>query len=463
MKYVGDKAKDVNITYIGGGSRGWAWELMHDLALEEKLSGNVKLYDIDLDAAKANEIIGNNLSKREEAVGKWNYHAYATLQDALKDADFVVISILPGTFDEMESDVHLPEKYGIYQAVGDTVGPGGMIRALRTVPMYVEIAEAIKQYAPDAWVINYTNPNTVCTRTLYKVFPEVKAFGCCHEVFGTQELLAQMLEPMEGIKDVKREEVVVNVLGINHFTWFDKASYKGMDLFPIYARFVDKYYEKGFVAKGEADDLGEYFRCGNRVKFDLFRRFGLIAAAGDRHLAEFFPAWYLESPELVKKWQFGLTPLTWRRQNLKELREKSAKLVNNETQMEIEASGEEGVAQMKALLGLEQLVTNINIPNAGQATGLPMGAVVESNGIMDKNSIRPVVSGRLPDNINGIMLGHIANQETIIEAAINKDPKLAFTAFINDNLTKKLSLKDAEDLFEEMLKNTKKYLKGWNL
>ena len=98
----------------------------------------------------------------------------------------------------MESDVHAPEEYGIYQSVGDTTGPGGVVRAMRTLPMFEEIAENIKKFSPDAWVINYTNPMTVITRTLYKVFPKIKAFGCCHEVFGTQKLLAYMLKTEYG-------------------------------------------------------------------------------------------------------------------------------------------------------------------------------------------------------------------------------------------------------------------------
>ena len=117
--------------------------------------------------------------------------------EALTGADFVVISILPGTFDEMESDVHAPEKYGIYQPVGDTTGPGGIVRALRTIPMIQEIARAVEEYCPDAWVINYTNPMAMCVKTLYETFPKIKAFGCCHEVFGTQSLLKAALDDME--------------------------------------------------------------------------------------------------------------------------------------------------------------------------------------------------------------------------------------------------------------------------
>ena len=189
MRYVNGKAEDLKIAYIGGGSRGWAWGLMSDLAAADDMSGSVYLYDIDLEAAKRNEVIGNKVKELKDCKSPWDYKAVETIGEALQGADFVVISIIPGTFDEMESDVHAPEKYGIYQSVGDTTGPGGLIRALRVVPMFEEIAGAIKEYCPEAWVINYTNPMTVCVKTLYRTFPEIKAFGCCHEVFGTQKLL----------------------------------------------------------------------------------------------------------------------------------------------------------------------------------------------------------------------------------------------------------------------------------
>ncbi len=164
MVYHNSKVTDIKIAYIGGGSRGWAWSFMGDLAIEPALSGTIALYDIDMEAAKNNEIIGNRLTANPDTIGKWDYKAVPTLKDALAGADFVIISILPGTFDEMEYDVHLPEKYGIYQSVGDTAGPGGILRALRTLPMYVEIAEAIKEYSPNAWVINYTNPMSLCVK-----------------------------------------------------------------------------------------------------------------------------------------------------------------------------------------------------------------------------------------------------------------------------------------------------------
>ena len=324
MNYNGNKAENIKIAYVGGGSRGWAWGLMSDLAAADDISGDVYLYDIDYEAARHNEIIGNQYNELPDAKSKWNYHASQTAKEAMTDADFVIISIMPGTFDEMESDVHTPEKYGIYQSVGDTSGPGGILRAMRTVPMYEEIAVYVKEYCPNAWVISYTNPMTLCTKTLYRVFPEIKAFGCCHEVFGTQGLLRAALLDIAGIETESRYEIKVNPVAVNHFTWLTEAKYKNVDLFPIYEKFVEKYGDTGYMDETRerrmkealAISRDEYarFACTDKVKMDLFRRYGYIAAAGDRHLAEFCEGkWYLGGTDTIERWGFGLTTVAWRK------------------------------------------------------------------------------------------------------------------------------------------------------
>jgi len=458
LNTTSEQQKQINIAYIGGGSRGWAWRLMTDLALEKDLSGTVRLYDIDFEAAKTNEVIGNKLSSKPEVVGKWKYVAVESLDEALYGADFIIISILPGTFEEMYSDVHAPEKYGIYQSVGDTTGPGGLIRGLRTVPMYVEFAEAIKRNCPDAWVINYTNPMAICLKALYEVFPKIKAFGCCHEVFGTQKLLTEVVKEFLGEeREISRREIKVNVLGINHFTWFDKASYKTHDLFPLYKEFVHKYYEEGFEkTKGLWEK--DYFASANRVKFDLFKRFGLIAAAGDRHLAEFVPYIYLRDKETVYKWKFNLTSVEWRIKHREELIKLSKEYASDQKEVPLNPSGEEGVMQMKAILGLDTLVTNVNLPNMGQIPNLPIGAIVETNAVFTHDDVRPVYAGKLPSDLASIMTRHISNQELIVKAALEKDLNLAKRAFLNDPAVERLPQNKAEQLFDEMINNTKKYL-----
>lgn len=452
---------DLKISYIGGGSRGWAWGLMTDLAKEPALSGTVSLYDIDLEAARHNEIIGNNLKGRDDVKGEWTYETATSLQESLTGADFVIISILPGTFDEMESDVHAPEAYGIWQSVGDTAGPGGMVRALRTIPMFVTIAEAIRDYAPQAWVINYTNPMTLCVQTLYHIFPQIKAFGCCHEVFGTQKLLASILSDVAGIPDIPRNEIITNVVGINHFTWLTSASYKAIDLFPIYRDYVNAHWDEGY---GKKDDnwMNNSFACAHRVKFDLFRRYGLIAAAGDRHLAEFMPHdEYLKDPDTVASWKFGLTTVAYRKNQLKERLERSQRLLEGKEKLELKDTGEEGILLMKALLGLHTMVTNVNVPNSGQIKNLPLGSVVETNAFFSRDSIRPVDAGAIPEDVLALILPHVENHRDILQAALTCDFELALKAFQNDPLVN-ISESDARTLLATMIRNTRTYLpEGW--
>jgi len=463
MKFTEKGAEGVKIAYIGGGSRGWAWGLMSDLVSCEDMSGEVRLYDINQEAAKNNEIIGNKFNAAEGAKSVWNYRAVPSRKEALEGADFVVISILPGTFEDMASDVHTPEKYGIYQSVGDTNGPGGIVRALRLLPMIEEIALDIKKYCPKAWVINYTNPMTATVRMLYKTFPEIQAFGCCHEVFGTQKLLSSVLDRYCGIKDVPRQDIKINVVGVNHFTWITKAQYKNIDLVPVFAKFAEDHYETGDLDGKDDNWMNNFFATSRRVCFDLFRRFGIIPAAGDRHLAEFCEgSWYLNSPEEVKQWGFSLTPVDWRIQRQNEREEKSLRRVSGEEAVEIKRTGEEGVDQMRALLGLHTMVTNVNLPNMGQIPNLPLGAVVETNAVFSPDSVKPVMAGPLPNEIYAMVSRIVGAQELVAEAAAKRDTELAFRAFSNDPLVT-INPENARKLFNEMLENTKEYLSDYNI
>ena len=465
MKYEGNRVSGIKIAYIGGGSRGWAWGLMSDLAACGDISGDVYLYDIDFQAARCNEVIGNKYRDAEGAKSIWNYHAVETIEESLTGADFVIISILPGTFDEMESDVHTPEKYGIYQSVGDTTGPGGIIRAMRNIPMYEYIAEKIRENAPDAWVINYTNPMTLCVKTLYRVFPKIKAFGCCHEVFGTQKLLVKVVEEMLHVENVDRHEIKVNPVSVNHFTWLTSATYHNVDLFPYYKEFCEKY-QNGYEPEGgnvDSNWMNNSFVSTECVKMDLFRRFGYIAAAGDRHLAEFCEGrWYLESPERVKEMHFGLTPVSWRKEDLKKRLVRSEKLVSGEEKVVINGTGEEGVNQIRALLGLCELVTNVNIPNQGQIPNLPLGAVVETNAVFRAGSLTPVFAGPVPAEIYPLVSRVCGEQELVSEGIAARDLNKIFCAFAYDPLVT-CGMENAKKLFAEMCENTRKYLDSYDL
>jgi len=449
--------KNIQIAYIGGGSRLWARSLMNDLALETSFQGTIKLYDIDYEAAKRNEIIGNMLMAKDEALGDFTFKAVKTLKEALTDADFVLISILPGTFKEMTDYVHLPEKYEIYQTVGDTVGPAGIFRSLIMMPMIETIALAIKAYCPEAFVLNFTNPMTMTVQMLYEVFPEIKAFGNCHEVFFVQKILARVLKEKTGIETNYRN-ITINPQGINHFTWINYAVYKDIDLIPLYQDFVNQYYDEGLLINETYENVYP-FGSAERVKLDLFKKYNVIAAAGDRHLVEFFPAnWYLKDNETIKNWKFHRTPVELRINQMNRNDQHSKDIINGTAQIHIYPSGEEGIAQIKALLGLGDLITNVNMPNLGQIENLPKYAIVETNARFTLGKVQPILSGPMDKNVVELTTPHLIIHQHLIDSYHTKNLDSARLAFQIDPLMSSLSAEQKDQLFDEIKEKMGPYL-----
>lgn len=456
--------KKIKICYIGGGSKMWARIFMSDLALSEGLGGEIALYDIDHEAARRNAAIGGYINASPAALSKFDYRVYEHIGEALRGSDFVIISILPGTFVEMRSDVHAPEKYGIYQSVGDTAGPGGVLRAMRTVPIYEGFARAIREHAPQAWVINLTNPMSICTRTLFDVFPEIKAFGCCHEVFHAQEFLTLVLRETRGI-DVDRRDIYTDACGVNHFTWITKASYGNIDLLSLLPEFEEKYYEDGYYERRGADRfafLNDTFAYGNKVKMDLFNRFGALGAAGDRHLAEFVPCeWYLRDPQTVRDWKFGLTTVDMREEKQARQIAESVEMAAGRLDFPLSSSGEEAVELMKALMGFGTVVSNVNMPNLGQMPQLPLGAIVETNCVFSNDTLSPVISRPLPDGAYELVRLASDNIELCYRGIKERDLGTVFESFKRQALCSTLDEADAARLFSEMCHNTAEYLEPY--
>lgn len=448
----------LKIAYIGGGSRDWARKLMFDLALCPDLTGEVALYDIDMESARLNEQLGTWLheSNHTGVVSRWRYRAVPGLKDALHDADFVLISIQPGSLEVMAEEIALAEEYGLFFPVGDTTGAPGLMRGLRAVPIYRDFAEALARYCPNAWIINYTNPMSICTRTLTRVASALKVFGCCHEVFFTQYMLARVASQYLDVEIPPRNEIRVNVLGINHFTWVDRAVYQGHDLLALLRNHLE---EPGIVrtfTQSEVEGWNNWFYSADQVKFALFQRFGILAAAGDRHLVEFLPG-FVRSPETLFKWGVIRTPASWRIERWATAPQKTRDLLNGTAPLVLEPSLEEGVGMMQALLGLGELVSNVNMENVGQVSNMPLHAVVETNAHFSREGIRPLAAGALPPGLAPLINQHSANQELIIEAALTDNTDLAFQAFFNDP-SNHLPIDAAWELFNKMLQVNREYL-----
>lgn len=458
---------DLTIAVIGGGSREWVPKIVMDLAVSGDLSGEVRLHDVDEAAAKRNERFGNWVNEREEARSHWEYGVYSDRADALRGAEFVLTSTQYDPADTNVVDLRVPKEYGIVQPVTHSVGPGGHARSMRQLPVYREIAADVREHCPDAWVFNYTNPMTTVTRALYEEFPEINALGFCHEVFGTQEHLAELVaeyEEIDGIPD--RDEIEVDVSGINHFTWITEARWRGRDLLSL----VDRHIERpGVIREYASEELADesYFIDNNQITYELYRRFGVLPAAGDRHLAEFAP-WFVRGSDKsgLNRWGIRRTPASYREKHWTDVESwqdfGTERAMADPDGFSLERSNEVTVECIRALCGIEPFVTNVNLPNEGQAPDLPRGAVVETNARLSADSVTRHVAGKLPRPVRTLVRTHVGNQETLVAAAVDGDLDLAFQAFLNDPQVMGLKLDDARDMFVDLVTAHREYLTDWD-
>lgn len=437
----------IRVCIIGGGSRLWAIQFLKDLTLQDKLGSHVVLYDIDNHASKNNEAVANEIFRINGKSDVLSVSVASTLDEGLKGADFVIIAIEPGLTEIRKYDLELPEEYGILQSVGDTTGPGGLMRARRAIPLFVDFARAIERNCPDAWVINYTNPMTLCTAALYKGFAGIKALGCCHEVFHTESYIASFIAEKRGIATPDRREIDIDVSGLNHFTFVTRARYKGEDVIPLlkeYVRDDSVFSDRTDVAKNRVKD-GKWFDSDHLVALRFLRDFSTLGAAGDRHLAEFVP-FFLNSDESIWRYGFVRTPYSYRA--AEDIRKKNKIYTSKE--LIAEPSDEEGVDIILSLAGERTLKTNINIPNIGQVGYLKKGHVVESNGYISANSIVPIVSTNPSLSIQSMVQRIEAEQDIALEAILENDMDKLFEAFILDPLVN-IPIDKAHELFERML------------
>lgn len=439
----------MKVAFIGGGSYSWGPALLGDLALSTALSGTVCLMDINPVAGERLQRLGQMYAARQQAPLNVTYTA--SLPDALEGADFVILSITTGGLEAMRGDLEIPETYGIYQAVGDAVGPGGIARTLRNVPVVVEIARQMERYCPDGWLINVTNTMTTLCRAVTKA-TTVRTIGLCHELRSVQRKTRRLLGADDGLETWR-------VAGINHFPWLvspDRAA-----LLALRDRLVR--------AMPAPDAHGDSGQDNFRVKIDLLDLYGTFPAAGDRHVCEFIPG-YLRSPaEAFDRYGVVLTTIRHREANLAADTEAVVRQLDGRDPIEITYSGEQVVPIMEALSGAESHVSIsisgwhpgefvVNIPNRGQIQGLPPAVVVECMATIDRDGVHPVAAPPLPDGVLAWLQKHVATHELVVEAALQQRFDLALQALRNDPLSYRLSGSEAARLLEDLIASNDRFL-----
>ena len=450
-----NKDKRTNIAYIGGGSFNFGWKLFAELAAEE-IYATVQLYDPDKQLSLSNEAIGNKLRENPECKSDIIYIASDTPEEALKNAEIVILSFTPGTVEEAMTEMHLPETYGIYQSVGEHTGPSGVIKSLKTLPLYIKYAEIIKKVCPEAWVISLTNPMSECLMMMYEIFPEIKLFGSTDELYPALDLMSELCEREFGINKVRRRDIKYNLLGISGFCWFDEVFFNGESLMPMFRKYAEDFYESGYEAKPNEFKLNP-FATANKIKFDLYLRYGCIPAVSDRIIADFCPSWYLKSPKTMSSWKISQTTVNYLKKIKLDRLSRVRPLMSGDEYLGVGGGTTDCALQIRALMGLGNLITNVCMRNKGQVENLPEGAIVHTNALISKNSVKPVAAGRLNDEIYGLTIRHVVNQKTIVKAVKERDLDVAFNAFLNDPLMS-ADLNEAAELYKEMLAAVRMHL-----
>jgi alpha-galactosidase/6-phospho-beta-glucosidase family protein len=433
------------IAFVGGGSYQWGPKIILDVALNEELrGGRLVLHDINGEAL--GDLYEWGTRALDVAQAGLKLEKTLRLEEALKGADFVVLSISTGGLDATALDLEIPARYGVVQTVGDTVGPGGLFRGLRNIPVVVEIARAMEEYCPDAVLLNLTNPLTVLTRAVSKA-TSIRAVGLCHELFSTLGMLSKMF-------DLPEKAINVRVAGINHFIWVTDVLVHWRDV-------TEEAFRR--ISGGEARELSLSDAAGDTDPFtntwgfrtELCRLYGYLAAAGDRHVCEFLPG-YLRDEKERERLDLRVTTVDVRRERLVTDRERVRRMIRGEEAIPTGRSREEISDIMAAMWSGEDSVNIVNLPNTGQVRDLPLGVVVETYGALNGTGASGIVFGELPPPIAALVHPHVFNQEAIVQAGLTGDTNLAFRAFLNDPLVG--SGPDARKMFEEMFEAQREYL-----
>jgi alpha-galactosidase len=375
-----------------------------------------------------------------------------SLDEALTGADFVILTITTGRLEAMRPDLEIPARYGIRQAVGDTTGPGGLARALRNIPVLVGMAEKVNELCPNALFLNYTNPLTTLTKALCltRSVPN-RTVGLCHEYIGVRENLAKIFA-------IPPEKIQARVAGVNHLIWLTDLYADGRRVWDEIPALAEKILSGEIVV--DSDDPS-VFADHARVKATLFQLYGALPAAGDRHIAEFFPHFINESTDWGVDYGLRLTHIVDRYALEADDQRQIQAALNGELPLEpfMRAESTEAANKIiRAVVSGEKYTGIMNLPNVGQVANLPFGAMVETFGVIDQIGVSASVHGEVPAGVQNILEHHIRQQELTVQAALTGSWELALQVLLNDPLSSRLEISQARQLLRELLEANRQYL-----
>ena len=427
------------VCIIGAGSTVFATQLMTDILLTPALKrGTFALVDIDAERLELAQRMAEYLIARSGR--DWQVESSQDRRSVLEDSDYVVSTIEVAGLQNVRHDYDIPLKYGVDQCIGDSMGPGGLFKALRTLPAWLDILEDIERLAPRAMVLNYTNPmlSMVQAGLRASLLPVV---GLCHSMQHTSHQLA-------GYLDMPYDDLEWEGAGTNHLNWFLRLEHKGQDLYP-------RLRERARLPEVYDQDA---------VRFETMRQLGAFASESSGHQSEYLP-YYRKRPDLLQAFDRGgyrgesgfyaNNWPTWRANGDAKLR----RVLAGEEEYEMQRSDEYAADIMEALAGGQPAVIYGNVLNNGLIDNLPRSGVVEVACRVDEMGLNPQHYGVLPSQLAALNCQHMNYHELVAAAILEQQREAAVHALMIDPLTAAVcSLAEIRQMFDEMVAAQKAYL-----
>jgi alpha-galactosidase len=429
------------VTFLGAGSTVFARQLITDILHIEGLDeGTIALVDIDQRRVEMAHQIAERLVERS---GKhWRVESSIERRDVLAGSNFLVNTIEVAGLANVRYDFDIPMKYGVNQCIGDTIGPGGIFKALRTGPAWLDILHDAEELCPDAWVLNYTNPMSILMLAALTA-TKMRAVGLCHSVQGTSKQLADYLQ-------VPYEELEWQCAGINHNAWFTTLRHQGEDMYPR------------LRARAQLAEVYEQ----DPVRFEVMLHFGAFVTESSGHFSEYVP-YFRKRPELIKQYcregYLGGTGFyvnnwpTWRADNERQINE----MLSGIREIPYQRSHEYGSFIIEGITLHRPTVIYGNVRNTGLIDNLSNGCV-EVACLVDRHGVRPTHFGPLPEQLAALNRAHMAVHQLVSQALLERDKEAARYALLLDPLTAAVcSPVEISAMFDEMWEAQRPYLQAF--
>jgi alpha-galactosidase len=429
------------VTFLGAGSTVFARQLITDILHIEGLDeGTIALVDIDQRRLEMAHRIAERLVERS---GKhWRVESSIARRDVLTGSDFLVNTIEVAGLANVRHDFDIPMKYGVNQCIGDTIGPGGIFKALRTGPAWLDILRDAEELCPDAWVLNYTNPMSILMLAALTA-TKMRAVGLCHSVQGTSKQLADYLQ-------VPYEELEWQCAGINHNAWFTTLRHQGEDMYPR------------LRARAQLAEVYEQ----DPVRFEVMQHFGAFVTESSGHFSEYVP-YFRKRPDLIEQYcREGYRGGTgfyannwpiWRADNERQINE----MLSGTREIPYQRSHEYGSFIIEGVTLHRSTVIYGNVRNTGLIDNLPNGCV-EVACLVDRHGVQPIHFGPLPEQLAALNRAHIAVHQLMSQALLERDKEAARYALLLDPLTAAVcSPAEISAMFDEMWEAQRPYLQAF--